>query len=392
MKTMYYFSLMLLTAMQLLVAQNESSRTGAEPVSLKKTDISLKEKKHQKGSSYLSETRIIRQKDIGSTGFIIKKSGNYSLAEDISFIPGCDSGNAITIRASNVTIDLNGKKLFQGNDKRNTLGILICPRQHTITIKNGFIENFGAIGVWVSKGASYIDFSNLAIKDCGNRGTGPKKCHVCVKGDSLAPFAGSVAFGGCEGNRIIGVTIKNCHFAAAFNFSDDNSVASERGNIIAGGVAGAFVDGFRMEESSLDVFDLSSTFRTPVHSFFMNNALNPELLRCSLVVQARGVANINGLILANVVNALVTDTDVSFFEDRDGVDLVLNDLPVRQEGDGKEQSIGVDYGRSVGIAIVDGDNYTIRDANVSRYRRVAESAVAPIRYRSVSIQSLVARA
>lgn len=72
--------------------------------------------------------------------FVAATSGTYQLASDLSFSKG--SGAAITIRADDVTLDLDGKTLRGETDAATTaIGVLAIDR-HRITISNGRIQGF----------------------------------------------------------------------------------------------------------------------------------------------------------------------------------------------------------------------------------------------------------
>ncbi len=73
-----------------------------------------------------------------TTGFTISTSGSYVLAGPIAVA----SGNALTISASNVTLDLNGFELSSAATPKAGTGIAIGAGCSSIAITNGFITNF----------------------------------------------------------------------------------------------------------------------------------------------------------------------------------------------------------------------------------------------------------
>lgn len=129
---------------------------------------------------------VIRRSDLGQMGVIINKPGRYCLSKDLSFCPKSDCAVAITIKANNVTLDLNGNTLKQVNDKNSTIGIVICENRHCVRVVNGTIENFGALGIYVRKGCSGIELENLNILDSGSRGC------ACDCSAKLACVAGGI--------------------------------------------------------------------------------------------------------------------------------------------------------------------------------------------------------
>ncbi|AYV83063.1 MAG: hypothetical protein Hyperionvirus4_28 [Hyperionvirus sp.] len=106
----------------------------------------------------------IRQYDVGTTGYIISKPGNYCLVEDILFTPTDVENPAILILASNVHLNLNNRDI-KGNGAR--LGIVVTNINVTehysnITITNGSISNFY---VWSIQAANNGRIDNLNINN-----------------------------------------------------------------------------------------------------------------------------------------------------------------------------------------------------------------------------------
>lgn len=140
----------------------------------------------------------ITQALIGTKGFVISKPGNYCLAEDIHFNPKTDTTSAIKIRASNVNLDLNGHTIVQENDKINNSGIIICPNLTNITVTNGTIAEFGALGIRVLPGSSNLVFDSLAFVDCGIRGQ-----TRCDEDDAPCVAGGIALEGGDEEKALV---------------------------------------------------------------------------------------------------------------------------------------------------------------------------------------------
>nr|MBA3752308.1 hypothetical protein [Candidatus Dependentiae bacterium] len=163
----------------------------------------------QRNSRVQQET-LITQQDVGSTGFVITQPGTYILAEDICYTPELDEGAAITIRSTEVTLDLNGNRLAQCNEAANIVGIIIDESQHAVTIKNGTIANFSALGIFVSKGCTTISMNDLIIDNCGTSGNfGPAT-------NSFGPYIGSIGLGGTadsESTKISNVAVTGCTLA-----------------------------------------------------------------------------------------------------------------------------------------------------------------------------------
>ncbi len=83
-----------------------------------------------------------------TTGYAISTSGSYVLAGPIAVA----SGNALTISANNVTLDLNGFELSSTASPKAGTAIAIAAGCSSIAITNGFITNFA--GGIVSNGTT----------------------------------------------------------------------------------------------------------------------------------------------------------------------------------------------------------------------------------------------
>jgi hypothetical protein len=98
-----------------------------------------------------------------TTGYTISTSGSYVLAGPIAV----DSGNALTISASNVTLDLNGFELSSSADPKAGTAISIAAGRSSIAITNGFITNFA--GGIVSDGTTShsIQVADVTVTSAG---------------------------------------------------------------------------------------------------------------------------------------------------------------------------------------------------------------------------------
>jgi hypothetical protein len=88
---------------------------------------------------------------ITAVPFVISKPGNYYLPNDLTFTPA--AGTAITIEASQVILDLNGRTLkgtAKGFDTTN--GIVIDNRADCV-VQNGDIDGFTYAGVLITDSA-----------------------------------------------------------------------------------------------------------------------------------------------------------------------------------------------------------------------------------------------
>ncbi len=110
------------------------------------------------GSGY-----IITQCDIP---LVINCSGKYSLAQDIAF----SLGTAITINASQVTLELNDRTI-NGGGHDGFIGIQVNPNMQNVTIQNGSVIGTFSTAILVSPNCSNITLDHLTANSNGFVGT-----------------------------------------------------------------------------------------------------------------------------------------------------------------------------------------------------------------------------
>ncbi|HYZ73941.1 MAG TPA: hypothetical protein VE641_12730 [Chthoniobacterales bacterium] len=96
---------------------------------------------------------------INALPFTINVSGNYYLPANLT--ANLATGSAITVNASEVTIDLNGRSLINIAPTNQANGIFVNDR-HVVTIQNGDIVGFG-IGVFFSPNSVDDNRKNTAL-------------------------------------------------------------------------------------------------------------------------------------------------------------------------------------------------------------------------------------
>jgi hypothetical protein len=140
---------------------------------------------------------------ITNTGAVtISQSGSYYLTTNITV----NSGNAITIGAGGVTLDLNGFTVSSSANPNSGSGVDVLVGVSDISIVNGHIQG----GVTFSGGAN-------------GTYSGP--------GFIWGIYASS---GGIENLRIRGVTVSGCQFGGIYVSGDNSSVESCSVNTIGG--------------------------------------------------------------------------------------------------------------------------------------------------------------
>jgi hypothetical protein len=95
---------------------------------------------------------------ITSVPFVISTSGNYYLASNLTF--SAPAGAAITITASEVVLDLNGRTLSSTAGSSFNIGVLVF-NQTDVTIKEGDIDGFGYAGIYLAPNSTDINAKNV---------------------------------------------------------------------------------------------------------------------------------------------------------------------------------------------------------------------------------------
>jgi hypothetical protein len=100
--------------------------------------------------------------NIPPQGIIISSSGSYSFTRDIIWEGTACA--AITIAASDVTLNLNGKSLvLKKEDTQKTIGVQIKPSYNKITVKNGIISGPNYYGVSAA-GVTDLNITAISVK------------------------------------------------------------------------------------------------------------------------------------------------------------------------------------------------------------------------------------
>src|SRR5262245_7073435 len=95
---------------------------------------------------------------ITSLPFTITTSGNYFLPANLTF--ASVAGAAITVAASEVVLDLNGRTLSSSAATAFNVGVLVF-NQVDVTIQNGDIDGFGYAGVYLAPNSTDNNAKNV---------------------------------------------------------------------------------------------------------------------------------------------------------------------------------------------------------------------------------------
>jgi hypothetical protein len=131
---------------------------------------------------------------------ILDQPGHYTLGEDIIFSPGV-ADSIISIQANDVTLDLGGWSVIQGNATANVDGITIAPGLQRVTVTNGRIRNITGRGIFVNTSTQpdLLEFSHLEFENCQTQGisfegtSSASRCTIsdCNFTNCLLPAGGS---------------------------------------------------------------------------------------------------------------------------------------------------------------------------------------------------------
>jgi hypothetical protein len=167
------------------------------------------------GPTMKSLDQVEARTPISSAPFTISSPGSYYLTNNITAPNGV---TAITVNASNVTIDLNGFSLIgQGSTAANGINVAttqtnLCVKNGAITgfagtaingfINTGFIQNisnarFEKLIITSNKGNGIYAGDNCEVRDCvftGNANTGAIGANACVIVHAIANNNGGDGF------------------------------------------------------------------------------------------------------------------------------------------------------------------------------------------------------
>lgn len=327
MKLLTYFSLLLLAASPVHAVQKHGDTNRKEKAH---SNESSKRKNHKlvlkKKKDFTKETDAseysITQKSIGTTGLVITKPGKYFLSEDIFFSPKSNTTAALTIASSNVTIDLSGRKLVQTTAKTSTIGIVVAKNIQSIEFLNGSIENFGALGMWVSTGVKGVLIDSVTISNCGNTGHAPYATQDSFQEHGLGFFAGSLGLGGkvAHADQIVQVEIKNCFFNNTLN-NESTAFDALSGNdvgVISVGIGAACVSDLLVENCKTSA--IMSTHNT-ARGFSLTDGVNTKIVnhQATDILHSKDGA---GILLSKVTGSSLHGIHVNTIRDLGGVDLI----------------------------------------------------------------------
>ena len=165
----------------------------------------------------LTLSQVEPRTPITSVPYTISIPGSYYLTTNITVT----TGDAITITASGVTLDLNGFTVSSSAGSPNGTGILLAGGNTDITILNGHIQGTGFANGIYPAGCSNVRVAGVSVSGCLNYGiilgnansTVVESCtvqNIGVTGIQASSVSHSSAYQ-CGGTAIIANTAENCY-------------------------------------------------------------------------------------------------------------------------------------------------------------------------------------
>jgi len=214
---------------------------------------------------------LIKQVDVGVTGYTITTSGVYKLSENIVFSP-VGAASAITISVDNVILDLQCFSIAQGNATANVTGITLAAGIKNIILENGSIVGMSGAGLVVGAGCSNIVYSKSSVQAC--------TYGMLCNGTTLAPVTlvhvtelDFLANGtGLSWNNVVNSYAADCFYfenssagielVSSFTNTIQGSIINNTGGLIGSAVGVSLVGGGynKVARCTIDGVSTSDTF------------------------------------------------------------------------------------------------------------------------------------
>jgi hypothetical protein len=209
--------------------------------------------------------------------YLIKKPGLYVLKKDVVFTPTiAASGQAITINASDVTLDLGGRIISTTAPQNATnttvgIGLASAPTPH-VTIRNGTLRNFNQ-GIFLPAGGAVarVLVEDMFISNSVTEGIRVeassieiRRCKIVDTGyfQPLTTTFGIVALG--EGvTRIVDNDVANSAYATGFLAI---GISTRSGIVERNRVRGQGIVGIDCHDDSFALENVISGFQTGIQS------------------------------------------------------------------------------------------------------------------------------
>lgn len=284
---------------------------------------------------YFLSLALLGWPPLHAASWVLSTPGSYVLGNNITFNPASGPDSIILITSNDVTLDLAGRTIEQGNTTANIDGIVINPGLSNITIKNGTIKNCSRVGFKINNGCSLLKSSDLRIDNCAVRGF--EAVGMLANPITNFDFVDSVILRCCQGvTGDAALFLQHCSGFRLTNLrvSNHGSTSHNLSAVRIDNCSNARIKDIRANtntaSSELKAFDLSNT----TDCIFMNciarrnNPVATNALSVSYELQASTTCNNNIFInCISFVNTAATSgsTTLGFHVDQNNNDnLFLN--------------------------------------------------------------------
>lgn len=161
------------------------------------------------GDARAETTNLSGATEITSLPITITQPGTYYLSRNWQLnLPG---GNALTIAANDVIIDLNGHTIANSATPSSAVGVY-AQNKSNLTVRNGTLATFGvAVNIWTGwMPISGVLIEDLRITGCRNRGVSltanssiVRRCRFDKLGGSTSPGSADAIFLSGGNNRVL---------------------------------------------------------------------------------------------------------------------------------------------------------------------------------------------
>ncbi len=335
------FLYLALAATQALFASSEST-----------SDFYFLTSESEKEKHTLSCEYVIYPSDVAGDGFVIDKEGEWCFAYDIDYDP-VNSNPAITIKVSNVTLDLNGKQLTQNSKNQPfVVGIAVASDVSNVHITNGVVSNFSQAGIFVNPPAATTAKRMVGTKSIQAK-TGKNLIDMAGENLSTEPVSGvtiseitaenngrpNLPFAGINGMG--GIIIFNSSNVSIYECSCLNNYFS--------GITGLDVVDFFLEDSVCEnskasfLIGTNSTFALgALITSYLEGSRDIHIRNCTFAIQPEGENSI-GLFINRM-----SDSSIPI----DTVEISDIEAPTNEEAE------------SGGILLLNVDNVSLKNISV----------------------------
>jgi len=156
------------------------------------------------GATIITADQINKASATSPNGFVISTPGEYKLCGDVNWSVATPSSFAITISASDVTLDLGGGTITQLNTAlAQNFAIQVAGTTEEILVKNGLLQTLSGGGILVQAGAKCVTIDGIKCNKCAYNGP-------TTLGGSNGVWGAAILISGTPTNLVSDVVVTNC--------------------------------------------------------------------------------------------------------------------------------------------------------------------------------------